>query len=67
MIVTRQSLAPLLREQRKSARLSRAKVGRACGLSEATIEALEKGASGFLCKPFTERQLNDALVKLIES
>ena len=30
------------------------------------IEALEKGASGFLCKPFTERQLNDALVKLIE-
>lgn len=31
------------------------------------IEALEKGASGFLCKPFTEHQLNDALVKLIES
>lgn len=31
------------------------------------IEALEKGASGFLCKPFTERQLNDALVKLIET
>lgn len=31
------------------------------------IEALEKGASGFLCKPFTERQLNDALVKLIEN
>jgi two-component system chemotaxis response regulator CheY len=31
------------------------------------IEALEKGASGFLCKPFTERQLNDALVKLIEA
>lgn len=31
------------------------------------IEALEKGASGFLCKPFTERQLNEALVKLIES
>lgn len=31
------------------------------------IEALEKGASGFLCKPFSERQLNDALVKLIES
>lgn len=43
MIVTRQSLAPLLREQRKNAHLSRAKVGRACGLSEATIEALEKG------------------------
>ncbi|MFT3905521.1 MAG: response regulator [Steroidobacteraceae bacterium] len=31
------------------------------------IEALEKGASGFLCKPFTERQLNDALIKLIAS
>lgn len=30
------------------------------------IEALEKGASGFLCKPFTDRQLNDALRKLIE-
>jgi len=29
------------------------------------IEALEKGASGFLCKPFSDRQLNDALVKLI--
>ena len=30
------------------------------------IEALEKGASGFLCKPFTDRQLNDALRKLIQ-
>ena len=29
------------------------------------IEALEKGASGFLCKPFTDQQLNDALRKLI--
>jgi two-component system chemotaxis response regulator CheY len=29
------------------------------------IEALEKGASGFLCKPFTDDQLNDALRKLI--
>jgi len=29
------------------------------------IEALEKGASGFLCKPFTDNQLNDALRKLI--
>ena len=28
------------------------------------MEALEKGASGFLCKPFTDRQLNDALRKL---
>jgi two-component system chemotaxis response regulator CheY len=30
------------------------------------IDAIEKGASGFLCKPFTDRQLNDALRKLIE-
>ena len=29
------------------------------------IEALERGACGFLCKPFTDRQLNDALRKLI--
>ena len=29
------------------------------------IDALEKGASGFLCKPFTDRQLNEALRKLI--
>ena len=25
------------------------------------IDAIEKGASGFLCKPFTDRQLNSAL------
>lgn len=31
------------------------------------IEALERGASGFLCKPFTDRQLNDALRKLINA
>lgn len=30
------------------------------------IDALEKGARGFLCKPFTDRQLNNALRKLIE-
>jgi two-component system, chemotaxis family, chemotaxis protein CheY len=30
------------------------------------IDALERGASGFLCKPFTDRQLNEALRKLIE-
>ena len=30
------------------------------------IDAIEKGASGFLCKPFTDRQLNNALLKLIE-
>jgi two-component system chemotaxis response regulator CheY len=29
------------------------------------IDAIEKGASGFLCKPFTDRQLNDALRKLV--
>jgi len=29
------------------------------------IDALEKGASGFLCKPFSDRQLNDAMRKLI--
>lgn len=29
------------------------------------IDAIEKGASGFLCKPFTDRQLNEALRKLI--
>ena len=31
------------------------------------IEALERGASGFLCKPFTDQQLNAALRKLIGS
>ena len=30
------------------------------------IEALEKGARGFLCKPFTDEQLNDALSELVE-
>ncbi|MCH9673197.1 MAG: response regulator [Gammaproteobacteria bacterium] len=29
------------------------------------IEALKKGANGFLCKPFTEKQLNDALTELL--
>jgi two-component system, chemotaxis family, chemotaxis protein CheY len=27
------------------------------------VEAIEKGANGFLCKPFTDRQLNDALAE----
>ncbi len=30
------------------------------------IEALEKGARGFLCKPFTDEQLNAALSELVE-
>ncbi len=30
------------------------------------IEALEKGARGFLCKPFTDKQLVDSLMELTE-
>lgn len=30
------------------------------------ISALKKGARGFLCKPFTEQQLIDALIELTE-
>lgn len=29
------------------------------------IEALRKGANGFLCKPFTDRQLTEALTELL--
>src|ERR1700683_2509987 len=29
------------------------------------VEAIEKGANGFLCKPLTDRQLNDALEELL--
>ena len=29
------------------------------------VEAMEKGANGFLNKPFTDRQLNDALRELV--
>lgn len=29
------------------------------------VEAMEKGANGFLNKPFTDRQLNEALAELI--
>jgi two-component system, chemotaxis family, chemotaxis protein CheY len=29
------------------------------------VEAIENGANGFLCKPFTDRQLNDALQELL--
>jgi two-component system chemotaxis response regulator CheY len=28
-------------------------------------EAIEKGANGFLCKPFNDRQLNEALEELL--
>ena len=31
------------------------------------VEAIEKGANGFLCKPFTDRQLNDALEELLRT
>jgi len=31
------------------------------------VEAIEKGANGFLCKPFTDDQLNEALAELIGS
>ena len=30
------------------------------------IEAIRRGARGFLCKPFTDKELNDALVELLE-
>lgn len=30
------------------------------------VEAIQKGANGFLCKPFTDRQLNDALAELLQ-
>ncbi len=30
------------------------------------IEALKKGANGFLCKPFTDEQLSQALTQLLE-
>jgi two-component system chemotaxis response regulator CheY len=29
------------------------------------VEAMDKGANGFLNKPFSERQLNDALLELL--
>src|ERR1700684_455896 len=29
------------------------------------VEAIEKGANGFLCKPFTDRQLNEAVEELL--
>ncbi len=30
------------------------------------VEAIASGANGFLCKPFTDRQLNDALAELLQ-
>jgi two-component system chemotaxis response regulator CheY len=29
------------------------------------VEAIEKGANGFLCKPFSDKQLNEALEELL--
>jgi len=29
------------------------------------VEAMGKGANGFLCKPFTDRQLNEAIAELM--
>jgi two-component system chemotaxis response regulator CheY len=34
-------------------------------LKPAAVEAMEKGANGFLNKPFTDRQLNEAIADLI--
>jgi two-component system chemotaxis response regulator CheY len=31
------------------------------------VEAIERGANGFLCKPFTDRQLNYALEELLSA
>jgi len=31
------------------------------------IEAIRRGAHGFLCKPFTDQELNEALTELLES
>jgi two-component system chemotaxis response regulator CheY len=31
------------------------------------VEAMEKGANGFLNKPFTDRQLNEAIAELLQS
>ena len=33
---------------------------------ETALEALKKGAHGFLCKPFNETELNEALKELIK-
>jgi two-component system, chemotaxis family, chemotaxis protein CheY len=30
------------------------------------VEAIARGANGFLCKPFSDRQLNDALAELLQ-
>ena len=30
------------------------------------VEAIRRGANGFLCKPFSDRQLNDALAELLQ-
>jgi len=33
---------------------------------ETAIEALKKGAQGFLCKPFSDTELNEALQELVK-
>ena len=37
----------------------------ALGDKATAVEAMEKGANGFLNKPFTDRQLNEAIAELI--
>lgn len=34
---------------------------------DTAVEAMEKGANGFLNKPFTDRQLNEAIAELLRS
>ena len=49
----------------RSTYLSRGYLAALQGDKATAVEAIEKGANGFLCKPFTDRQLNDALHELL--